>query len=106
MTGWQFACAVALLAGGTYAIRVAGVLLRTKTTVSPQVEALLERSTMVLLIAVGLTSMLFEGTDLAGPARPIGVAVGVAAAWFKAPLVIVIVAAAASTALLRLVGVP
>ncbi|GAA4670981.1 AzlD domain-containing protein [Gordonia humi] len=106
MTGWQFAGAVALLAGGTYAIRLAGVTLRTRTTVSPLVEALLERSTMVLLIAVGLTGTLFEGTDLAGPARPVGVAIGVVAAWFKAPLVVVIVAAAASTALLRLAGVP
>lgn len=106
MSGWQFACAVALLAGGTYAIRLAGVALRARNSVSPMVEALLERSTMVLLIAVGLTSTLFEGTDFAGPARPIGVAVGAVAAWLRAPLVVVIVAAAASTALLRVVGVP
>lgn len=106
MSGWQFACAVALLAGGTYVIRLAGVMLRTKTTISPGVQALLERSTIVLLIAVGLTGAVFEGGEPTGPARPIGVAVAAVAAWFRAPLVVVIVAAAAVTALLRLVGVP
>ncbi|WOC12043.1 AzlD domain-containing protein [Gordonia sp. MP11Mi] len=106
MTGWQFAGAVTVLACGTYALRVAGLMLRTRTTVSPAVEALMERSTMVLLIAVGLTTTLFEGSALAGPARPIGVAIGVLAAWFKAPLVAVVVLAAAATAVLRLAGVP
>jgi branched-subunit amino acid transport protein len=106
MTGWQFVGAVALLAGGTYAIRLAGLLVRTRAQVSRAVEAILERATIVLLVAVALTGALFTGDDVAGPARPIGVAVGVAAAWFKAPLVVVIVAAAATTALLRVVGVP
>lgn len=104
MTGWQFAGAVALLAGGTYAIRLAGLVVRTRAQVSRAVEALLERATIVLLIAVALTGALFVGDDLSGPARPIGVAVGVAAAFVKAPLVVVIVAAAATTALLRLAG--
>ena len=106
MTGWEYAGAVALLAGGTYAIRLAGVYLRSRLTTSPAVEAAMERATIVLLIAVGLTGALFVGTDVAGPAKPIGVAVAVAAAWLRAPLVVVIVAAAATTALLRLVGVP
>ncbi|GEE01634.1 hypothetical protein nbrc107696_22360 [Gordonia spumicola] len=105
MTGWQFAGALALLAAGTYGIRLAGLLLRTRVTVSPQVEAAIERATIVLLIAVALTGALFTGDELTGPARPIGVAVGVAAAWFKAPLVVVIIGAAATTALLRLMGV-
>lgn len=105
MTGWEFAGAVALLAVGTYAIRFAGLKLRTRVQVSPQVEELIERATIVLLIAVALTGALFTGDELAGPARPIGVAVGVAAAWFKAPLVVVIVGAAATTALLRAFGV-
>lgn len=105
MTGWQFVGAVALLAGGTYAVRLAGLLLRTRAQVSPAVEAILERATIVLLVAVALTGALFTGDELAGPARPIGVAAGIAAAWFKAPLVAVIVAAAATTALLRVMGV-
>ncbi len=105
MSGWQFVGAVALLAGGTYAIRLSGLLLRARAQVSPAVEAVLERATIVLLVAVALTGMLFTGDELTGPARPIGVCIGVAAAWFKAPLVVVIVGAAATTALLRALGV-
>ncbi|AUH67647.1 MULTISPECIES: AzlD domain-containing protein [Gordonia] len=103
MTGWEFACGVAILAGGTYLIRVAGVRLRSRITVSPAVETLLERSTMILLIAVGLTGALFAGTELSDPARPIGVAAGAVAALLRAPLAVVIVVAAATTAALRLV---
>lgn len=106
MTGWEFTGAVAVLAGGTYLIRLAGSALRSRVEFTPRVEALFDRATVVLLVAVGLTGALFIGADLAGPARPIGVAVGVVAAWFRAPLVLVIGAAALATALLRLAGVP
>jgi len=46
------------------------------------------------------------GTELAGVARPAGVAVGALLAWRRAPFVVVVVAAAATAALLRLAGVP
>ncbi|GAB16578.1 hypothetical protein GOEFS_006_00310 [Gordonia effusa NBRC 100432] len=104
MTGWEFAGAIALLAGGTYLIRVAGPQLRARLDVTPRVEAVLERATIVLLIAVALTSTLFIGSDVAGPARPIGVAVGILAAVLRAPLIVVIVAAAGTTAALRAAG--
>lgn len=104
MTGWEFAGALAVLAGGTYGLRGAGPLLRARLDVSPRVEAVMERATIVLLLAVALTGTLFVGSDLDGPARPIGVALGVLAALFRAPLVVVIVVAAASTAALRAVG--
>lgn len=104
MTEWQFAGAVALLAGGTYLMRVAGTALRARLDLSPATEAVMERATIVLLMAVAVTSTLFVGSDLAGPARPIGVAVGILAAVLRAPLVVVIVVAAATTAVLRVAG--
>lgn len=104
MTGWQFAGALGLLGGGTYLLRVAGPLLRARLNITPRTEAVLERATVVLLIAVALTSTLFIGSDLAGPARPIGVAVGILAALLRAPLVVVIIAASVTTALLRALG--
>ncbi|WP_373278181.1 AzlD domain-containing protein [Gordonia effusa] len=78
--------------------------MRARLDVTPRVEAVLERATIVLLIAVALTSTLFIGSDVAGPARPIGVAVGILAAVLRAPLIVVIVAAAGTTAALRAAG--
>jgi hypothetical protein len=53
-----------------------------------------------LLVAI---TALTEGHGFAGWSRPIGVAVGGVLAWRKAPLVVVLLAAAATDALLRLV---
>ena len=45
-----------------------------------------------------------EGSGFAGVARPAGVAVGALLAWRRAPFVVVVLAAAATAALLRLAG--
>ncbi|QTX05894.1 AzlD domain-containing protein [Agromyces archimandritae] len=60
---------------------------------------------VVLLAAVALTGAVFDGAEPAGWARIAGVAVGAVCAMLRWPLAIVIVAAAATTALLRLAGV-
>jgi hypothetical protein len=44
------------------------------------------------------------GSEFAGFARPAGVLAGALLAWRKAPFVVVVIAAAAVTALLRLAG--
>ncbi|MGC0364413.1 branched-subunit amino acid transport protein [Rhodococcus sp. 27YEA15] len=90
---------------GSYALRVGGVLLRARVTLSRAVEKSLERSIVVLLLAVAVTSTMFDGHELSGTARVLGVAVGGLLAWFKAPLVVVVLVAAGTTALLRLAGV-
>jgi hypothetical protein len=46
-----------------------------------------------------------EGTGFAGIARPAGVLVGALLAWRRAPFVVVVLAAAATAALLRLAGI-
>jgi hypothetical protein len=63
-------------------------------------------SAIVLLAALVATSALTEGHSFAGIARPAGVLAGGVLAWRKAPFVAVVVAAAATAALLRLAGVP
>jgi hypothetical protein len=61
---------------------------------------------VVLLAARGATATLTQGHHFTGPARPSGVAVGALLAWRRAPFAFVVLAAAATTAALRLAGLP
>ncbi|MBB1159185.1 MULTISPECIES: AzlD domain-containing protein [Amycolatopsis] len=106
MDGAELIFATLVLAAGTFAFRLAGPLLRTKVRLSPRAERLMTLSAVVLLAALVATSALTEGQEFAGIARPAGVLVGGVLAWRKAPFVAVVIAAAATAALLRLAGVP
>ncbi|MCT2589086.1 AzlD domain-containing protein [Streptomyces sp. N2-109] len=97
--------AVLVLAAGTFAFRFAGPLLRDRVSVPERTEQLMTMSALVLLAAVIATTALYEGHELAGYARPAGVAVGGVLAWRRLPFIVVVLAAAATTALLRLLGV-
>jgi hypothetical protein len=80
--------AIVALAVLTYALRLAGPLLRGRVTVP--------------VAASALTS----GHGFAGWARPLGVLVAGVLAARRAPFPVVVVAAGGVTALLRLAGVP
>lgn len=92
----------AVLSLGTFAMRFAGPALRSRVAVPERLERLLATAAVVLLAAVMATSALTEGHGFAGFARPAGVAVGGLLAWRKVPFLVVVLAAAATTALLRL----
>jgi branched-subunit amino acid transport protein len=98
--------AVVALGAGTFAFRFAGPLLRTRVRVGPRAERLLTVASVVLLTALVATAAVLEGEVFAGFARPAGVAVGGLLAWRKAPFVVVVLAAAATAATLRLLGLP
>jgi branched-subunit amino acid transport protein len=97
--------AILLLAGGTYALRVAGLTFPTRLRLSARAQRLLAGAAAVLLLALAATSALTEGQHFAGWARPAGVLVGALLAARRAPFPAVVAAAVASTALLRLAGV-
>jgi branched-subunit amino acid transport protein len=97
---------IAVLAGGTFAFRLAGPALRSRITFPPQVTKLLETASVVLLAALVVTSGLMEDGVLAGVARPAGVLVGGVLAWHKAPFAVSVLGAAGTAAVLRLFGVP
>ncbi|GAA0471161.1 branched-chain amino acid transporter [Actinoplanes capillaceus] len=97
--------AILILAAGTYAIRLSGVVLRDRLELSEPLQRLLPMSAAALLAALAGTAALMAGSEFAGFARPAGVLVGGLLAWRKAPFVVVVVVAAAVTALLRLAGV-
>ncbi|MBA8823481.1 branched-subunit amino acid transport protein [Saccharopolyspora lacisalsi] len=96
---------VVLLAAGTYALRLAGVLLRGRVRLSERGRRLMSIAAMTLLGAFVATSTLVESGDFAGGARVAGVAVGGVFAWCRAPFVLAVVGAAVTTAGLRLLGV-
>jgi branched-subunit amino acid transport protein len=97
--------AILLLAGGTYAFRITGPLLRERYRPGPRVTRLLSVAASVLLVALVATSALTQGHDFAGWARPAGVLVGGVLAVLKLPFLVVVLAAIAVTAGLRLLGV-
>ena len=93
------------LSAGTFAIRFAGPVLRRRIAFPPQAGRLLEAAAVVLLAALAATTALTEGHRFAGLARPAGVLAGGVLAWRKVPFLVVVLAAAATTAALRLLGV-
>ncbi|MET9226559.1 AzlD domain-containing protein [Lentzea sp. NPDC003310] len=97
--------AVLILAAGTFAIRIAGPLLRDRVTLPDKVNELMSASATVLLVALVAVSALTNGKQFGGWALAAGVAVGGLAAWRKLPFVAVIALAAATTAGLRFLGV-
>ncbi|GGK64428.1 AzlD domain-containing protein [Nocardia camponoti] len=92
------------LAVGTYAIRWAGPALRSRLRLTPRVVTLIDTGALVLLAALVATTTLPTASGHVGIALPAGVAVGGVLAWRRAPLLLAVFAAAATTALLRLAG--
>ncbi|MDV8021302.1 AzlD domain-containing protein [Rhodococcus sp. IEGM 1330] len=92
------------LISGTYALRIAGPALRTRVTISPRIDKVMSTTVAVIFVALVATSTLLVGKDFAGFALPAGVAVAAVLAWRRAPFVVIVLAAAATTAGLRWVG--
>jgi branched-subunit amino acid transport protein len=97
---------IAVLAAGTYAFRLAGPLLRARISVSDAAKQYLSLGAVALLSALIATATLTTGHGFAGWARPIAVLVGVVLAWRRLPFVVVVIGAAVTAAVLRLLGLP
>ena len=96
--------AIAALAALTYSFRIAGPLLRGRVRIAPGAEEIISLAAAVLLVCLAATGALTQGHGFAGWARPAGVAVAGVLAARRAPFPVVVIAAAATTALLRLAG--
>jgi len=96
--------AVLLLAAGTYAFRVCGPALHRRVELSAGVRRMLSVAATVLLCALVATSALTAGHGFAGWSRPAGVLVGGVLAARRAPFLVAVVAAVATTAVLRRLG--
>ncbi|HLS75881.1 MAG TPA: AzlD domain-containing protein [Nocardia sp.] len=100
------AAGVLALAVGTYAFRWAGPALRSRVRFPHHARRLLEIGAVVLLAALAAVTTLPLGTGEMGVAMPAGVAAACVLAWRRSPLLVVVLAAAGTTALLRLTGLP
>jgi branched-subunit amino acid transport protein len=97
--------AVLLLAAGTYAFRACGPALQRRVELSARVRRMLALAATVLLCALVATAALTTGHGFAGWARPAGVLAGGVLAARRAPFLVAVVVAVATTAALRLLGV-
>ncbi|MEJ5914991.1 AzlD domain-containing protein [Pseudokineococcus sp. 1T1Z-3] len=106
MTPLALLVTVLCVAAGTYALRSAGPWVRRRVALPASFARLVTASAVVLLLVLVVTAGLLDAGTPVGPARPAGVLVGGLLAWRRAPLLLVVLAAAATAALLRLLGVP
>jgi branched-subunit amino acid transport protein len=97
---------VAVLAAGTYALRLGGVLLRDRVRLPDAASRLMPLAAVALLSALAATAALTEMGTVAGVARPVGVLAGAVAAWRRLPFIAVVGIAAGVAAGLRLLGLP
>ena len=95
---WMFVFALAVTA---YAFRVLGLVLIGDRLLPPILDRCVELIPAALIAALVVKDTFSVGQNLQIDARVAGVAAAVIAAWRKAPLIAVIVIAAAVTAALR-----
>lgn len=99
-----FIVGIAMLSPGTYLMRLGGAKLGSRLAFSERSQALLSDAATVLLFSVALaTTFTKVNTSLAWPACWAWLC-GISR-WRKMPLIVVIVAAAVVTALLRIAGI-
>jgi branched-subunit amino acid transport protein len=89
---------------GCYAFKLLGYLVPERVLGRPVVRRVVELLPVALLAALVVVEAVADGRhlDLDGP-RLAGVAVGAVAVWRRAPFLVIVVAAAATAGLLRLV---
>jgi hypothetical protein len=92
---------VAAVGAATVAIKAAGPLVLGGRPLPPRVLAVVRLLAPALLAALVVTQTVVSADRLVMDARLIGVAVAVGALVLRAPLLVVVVLAAASTALVR-----
>ncbi len=99
MTVW-LAIAVATLA--CYAFKVAGLSLPERLLDRPRVRRVVALLPVALLAALTAIQTVADGTRLVVDARLAGVAAGAVALLLRAPFLVVVVVAAGTAALIRL----
>ena len=100
MSLWTLVLATAV---GCYAFKVAGYLVPERVLGRPAVRRVVELLPVALLAALVVVEAVADGRHwrFDGP-RLAGFAVGAVAVWRRAPFLVIVVAAAATAALLRL----
>jgi branched-subunit amino acid transport protein len=87
----------------TMAFKASGPVLLGRRTLPPRLSAVVEVLAPAMLAALVVTQTVGGDRELVFDARLVGVAAGGVAVWLRAPLLAVMVVAAAAAALVRLV---
>jgi branched-subunit amino acid transport protein len=95
---------VLVLAAGSYAFKVAGLVVIGSRRLPPALERCLALVPAALISALVVMNTFSTGNELVLDARAAGVTAAAIAAWRRAPLIVVIVLGAAVTALVRQVA--
>ena len=92
-----------ILAGvlGCYLLKLAGLSLPARVLEAPRVRRIAALIPVALLTALIAVQTFADGQHLAFDARVLGLAVAGFAVWRKWPFLVVVILAAAATALLR-----
>lgn len=105
MTSLSLVIGITILAVATYTLRISGILLGSKATLTPRATDTLNLGTTVLLLAVAATAALYDGIYFDGLARPAGVLAAAVCAIYKRPIIVTVLVAAFVTAGLRFLGI-
>lgn len=92
---------IILLSVGAYAFKSVGLLLVGTRTLPPVVDRCLSLIPAAVISALVIKDTFATGQSLVFDARAAGIAVAIVVAWRRAPLIVVIVVGAATTALVR-----
>ena len=95
--------AVAIGSAGCYLLKLAGVSVPARVLADPRVRRVADMLPIALLATLVALQTFTTGTRLAVDARVGGVAVAAVAVLARAPFLVVVALAVATTALLRLV---
>lgn len=87
----------------TIAFKASGPVLLGRRSLPPRMSAVVEVLAPAMLAALVVTQTVGGDRELVFDARLVGVAAGGVAVWLRAPLLAVMVVAAATAALIRLV---
>lgn len=89
---------------GTFALKSAGPMLLGSRTLPGSVQRVVDLLPAALLAALAIVSTVGAGRSIEVDARTVGLVVAGVALWRRAPFVVVVVLAAAATALTRALG--
>lgn len=93
---------VAAVGASTVAIKALGPVFLGGHPLPTRLTGVVELLAPALLSALVVTQALASGRSIAPDARLVGVAAAVVALWLRAPVLVVLVVAAAATAVTRL----
>jgi uncharacterized membrane protein len=93
--------AILLTAVGCYALKLAGLLVPARILQQPTIQRVADQLPVALLMALIAVGTVSAGRHLVVDARAAGLAAALVASALRAPFLVVVIAAAATTAVVR-----